>query len=91
MTRFKKELIKRNVMLEETLPYMPYGHIEETVVHSDTCVVSIYDNRIGWYFNQYNQHMEIEYYWDEDDISEDGQITKHLVALDSIFEEVAHG
>lgn len=79
MTRFKRELIKRNVMLEETLPYLPYGHVEAIVVHSDTCIVSIYDNRIGWYFNEYNRNMEVEYSWDEDDINEDGTINKVLV------------
>lgn len=79
MTRFKKELIKRNVMLEETLPYLPYGNTEAIVVHSDTCVVSTYDNRVGWYFNEYNRNMEVEYSWDEDDVNEDGTINKVLV------------
>jgi hypothetical protein len=79
MTRFKKELVKRNVMLEETLPYLPYGNVEAIVVHSDTCTVSIYDNRIGWYFHEYNRNMIVEYQWDEDDIQEDGTINKVLV------------
>lgn len=79
MTRFKKELIKRNVMLEETLPYLPYGHIEAIVVHADTLIVSRYDNRIGWYYEEYNRKMEIEYAWDTDDVNEDGTINKCFV------------
>lgn len=79
MTRFKKELIKRNVMIEETLLYLPYGHIEAIVVHSDTLIVSRYDNRIGWYWEQYNRNMEVESAWDEDDVNEDGTINKCLV------------
>lgn len=79
MTRFKKELIKRNVMLEETLPYLPYGHVEAIVVHADTLIVSRYDNRIGWYYEEYNRQMVVEYAWDEDDVNEDGTINKRFV------------
>ena len=79
MTRFKKELIKRNVMLEETLPYLPYGHVEAITVHSDTCIVSKYDNRVGWYFEEYDRQMNVKYAWDEDDYNPDGTINKVLV------------
>ncbi len=76
MTRFKKELIKRNVMLEETLPYLPYGEIEAIIVHSDILTVSYYDNRVGWYYHEYNRNMQLEYCWDADDIDEEGTINK---------------
>ena len=66
MTRFKKELIKRGVQLEETLPYLPFEHIEAINVHSDTCIVSVYDNRIGWMYRQYGRDMKPCRYWDED-------------------------
>ena len=65
MTRFKKELLKRGVELEETLPYMPFGNIEAIVVHSDTCIVSRYDNRIGWYYIQYGRDMKVARECDE--------------------------
>ena len=60
MTRFKRELIKRGVMVEEVLPFLPYEHIEAIIVHSDTCIVSTYDNRIGWYFQHYNNKMQVD-------------------------------
>ena len=60
MTRFKQELIKRSITLEETLPYLPYEHIEGIIVHSDTCIVSTYDNRIGWYFKHYGLDMKVD-------------------------------
>lgn len=60
MTRFKKELLKLGVQLEETLPYVPYEHIECIIVHSDRCVVSIYDNRIGWYYKHYGRDMKVD-------------------------------
>lgn len=79
MTRFKKELIKRGIEIEETLPFLPYGNVEAIRVHSDTCVIATYDNRIGWWFREYNRQMVVNYEWDEDDYNEDGTINKHLV------------
>ena len=79
MTRFKKELLKLGVQLEENLPYLPFGNIEAIVVHSDTCIVSTYDNRIGWYFEEYARDMKIIYQWDEDDIKSNGYINKRYV------------
>lgn len=67
MTRFKKELIKAGVQLEETLPHMPYGNIEAIVVHADTCIVSSYDNRIGWCYEHYNRQLKVDYWKTEDD------------------------
>lgn len=67
MTRFKKELIKAGVQLEETLPYMPYEHKETIVVHADTCIVSTYDNRIGWYWEHYDRNLKVDRWNTEDD------------------------
>lgn len=79
MTRFKKELIKRGVQTEETLPYLPFNNIEAIIVHSDTCVVSTYDNRIGWWFVEYGRNLKPLYQWGEDDIHE-GWIRKEYIA-----------
>ena len=60
MTRFKRELIKRGVTVEETLPFLPYEHTEAIIVHSDTCIVSTYDNRIGWFYEHYDRTLNVD-------------------------------
>lgn len=59
MTRFKKELIKRGIQTEETLPFLPYNEIEAIIVHSDSCIVATYDNRVGWYYQHYDRQLEV--------------------------------
>lgn len=59
MTRFKKELIARNVLLEETVPYLPFEHIECSIVHPESASVYYYDNRIGKYWVHYGRHMHV--------------------------------
>lgn len=59
MTRFKKELIARNVLLEETVSYLPFEHIECSIVHAESASVYYYDNRIGKYWVHYGRHMHV--------------------------------
>jgi hypothetical protein len=59
MTRFKRELIKRGIAVEETLPYLPYNNIEAINVHADRALVSTYDNRVGWCYEYYDRDMQV--------------------------------
>ena len=57
MNRFKKELRKRGVMMENDYPYLPYGSLETVEVNSETCTVSCYYNVIGWEHTHYDRAM----------------------------------
>ena len=65
MNRFKKELRKRNVMLECDFPYLPYdtskGVTVETVrVNSELCTVTKHYTSIS-IVDHYDTTMEIAY------------------------------
>ena len=71
MTRFKKELITRGVLLEETVPLIVIGnnkisnYTKESeltlieVIEAETATVYYYDNRIGKYWVHYGRHMHV--------------------------------
>lgn len=67
MTRFKRELIKCGIAVEETLPYLPFDHTEAINVHADRALVSTYDNRVGWIYDYYGRDMKLQRTEWEDD------------------------
>lgn len=67
MTRFKKELLKRGVILEESVPFMPYEYLDTILVNSEKCYVYYYDMRVGAYKEFYDRSMKVSQIWCEDD------------------------
>ena len=70
MTRFKRELIKRGIQVEETLPFLPYNHIEAIIVHTDMALVSTYDNRIGWCYAYYDRSMKPKWKYEDEELND---------------------
>lgn len=58
MNRFKKELRKRGVRLENDYEYLPMNGLECVIVDAEHAMVKRWWNQIGWVYHRYDRSME---------------------------------